>query len=127
MVIRTVLCAYTVFLNENDSHSHLVSCVQGMLLGLCLKGSSWFVLLLGLSMLTLSFPLMFLMYSTYLSLMTMEALVLGYPFFSFFHCGYKIKHNLRVCPYVFFAFLCYYKCTFNRNVSINRCQHGNTN
>lgn len=92
----------------------------------CLKGSSWFALLLGLSMLTLSVPLTFPMYSPYLSLMTMRALALGYPFISFFHCGYKIKHNLRVCPYVFFAFLCYHFSTFNPNVSTNRCQHEKT-
>jgi len=43
--------------------------------------------------LTLSLSLVYPMSSPYLSLMTLEALVLGYPFISFSNCSYKIKLN----------------------------------
>ena len=41
--------------------------------------------------LTLSLSLVYPMLSPYLSLMTLEALVLGYPFISFSNCSYKFK------------------------------------
>jgi hypothetical protein len=52
--------------------------------------------------LTLSLSLVYPMCSPYLSLMTSEALVLGYPFISFSNCGYKIKRLLGFVPMFFF-------------------------
>ena len=52
--------------------------------------------------LALSLSLVYPMSSPYLSLMTLEALVLGYPFIFFSNCGYKIKlrtYVLRVTTY----------------------------
>ena len=41
--------------------------------------------------LTLSLPLVYPMCLPYLSLVTSEALVMGYPFIFFSNCSYKIK------------------------------------
>jgi len=77
--------------NENDSHSLLVSCVCRDWMCRCLKGFYLAFSFIGLSMLVLSVPLMFLMYSPCLSLTWKDANGVGCPFVFFSNCSYRIK------------------------------------
>jgi hypothetical protein len=57
---------------------------------------------MSINALTLFLSLVYPMSYPYLSLRTLEALVLGYPFISFSNCGYKIKRLLGFVPMFFF-------------------------